>query len=232
VERRKLWIAGLSCGLVAFAGTSVAQARLPAPRLDSPAASAAVQSLPAFTWNGVRKAAQYDFEFAADRRFSSGVNGFGSEGDRISTTAITDDKTIADGTYYWRVRAITAQDIPGAWSSARALKKAWTSAPQLIGPLGDTVSWPSNPLVLHWSAVPHATSYLVWISTDPGLSNVVLGSVGSPQVTQGTVFAYPTTLPPGQYYWAITLWTRRATGDTAPPLRRSSGPGPRRPRQP
>src|ERR1700722_14469515 len=199
MARRTLWIAGVSCVLFTFAGTSVAQARLAAPRLQSPGSNALVQSLPSFSWTGVGRAAQYEFEFAADRRFSSGVNGFGNEGDRITTTAITDDRTIPDGTYYWRVRAVTAQDTPGAWSRARVLRKAWTSLPRLTSPLGNTVSWPSNPLVLHWSAVPPATSYLVWIATDPALSNVVLGSVGSPQVTQGTVFAYPTTLPPGTY---------------------------------
>jgi hypothetical protein len=77
-------------------------------------------------------------------------------------------------------------------------------APAILGPDAGSVSWPADPLVLRWSAVPYATKYLVWLATDPGLSNLVLGSTSSPQDTQGTAFAFPTTLAPGHYYWAIT----------------------------
>jgi hypothetical protein len=66
------------------------------------------------------------------------------------------------------------------------------------------VMWPTVPLVLRWTPVAYATEYIVTIATDPGLSNVVLGSATSPQKTSGTVFALPGTLAAGQYYWAIT----------------------------
>jgi hypothetical protein len=58
--------------------------------------------------------------------------------------------------------------------------------------------------VLRWSAVPHATSYIVVVATDPSLAQPVLGSTQRPQTTQGTVFAFPGTLSSGAYYWQIT----------------------------
>jgi hypothetical protein len=164
-----------------------------------------VQVLPAFTWGGVRGAARYQFEFAADRKFSSSVSGFGQGEISINGTVITNDKTIPNGTYYWRARAVTAADRLGRWSAIRVLQKQWNMAPTLTGPVdGATVNWPTSPLVLTWNPVPYATQYDIWIATDPSLSNLVAGSVSAPVTTQGTVAAFTTTLAPGRYYWAIT----------------------------
>jgi hypothetical protein len=187
----------------ALATAAPAQARLAAPRLQAPAAGVSVQSLPAFTWGSVRGAAQYEFEFSADRRFSSGVAGFGEGSLRLNTTAITNDKTVADGTYYWRVRGVTSSDHPGPWSRMRVIRKAWTTAPSLISPLGGTLTWPSMPPLLQWKPVPYAIGYYVYIATDPALSNLVLGSANSPEQVQGARYVYNGTLAPGTYYWAV-----------------------------
>jgi hypothetical protein len=182
---------------------TAAQARMKAPVLQGPANDAQVQSLPAFTWGSVRGAASYQFEFSADGSFSSGVNGFGTGPVSLDTTAITNDHAIPDGTYYWRARAVTSTDATGRWSPTRILHKAWSTAPQLLSPLAATVDWPSTPLLLTWAPVPYAVTYDVYVATDPGLSNLVLGSVSSPYQVQGPQFAFPTTLAPGTYYWAI-----------------------------
>ena len=46
--------------------------------------------------------------------------------------------------------------------------------------------------------------YIVTIATDEGLANVVAGSATAPLKTDGSVFALPSTLSEGTYYWAIT----------------------------
>jgi hypothetical protein len=180
---------------------------LTAPALLAPASGAHVQQVPTLSWNVVSGAANYEYQLSADPRFDSIALGSGPG----TGTSITQNlaaalgKSIVDGTYYWRVRALTASKSPGPWSVTRTLVKAWNAAPQLLGPANGTgVSWPSVPLVLSWTAVPTATEYIVTIATDPGLSNVVLGSVTSPQKTDATGFALPQTLADGQYYWAIT----------------------------
>jgi hypothetical protein len=187
------------------AGQAVAKTRtLRAPGLQSPGNGATVASLPAFTWGGVGGAATYQFEFSANRAFTSGVPGFGNGPTTTQSTAITTDKAIPNGTYYWRVRGVSATDRVGRWSSTRTINKQWNQAPSLISPLGGGVTWPSSPLVLKWNPVAHATQYYVRIATDPALSNLIVGSVSNPVKTQGPVFSYLGVLPPGRYYWAIT----------------------------
>lgn len=182
-------------------------ATLRAPALQTPGASATAQALSAFTWSAVKGATQYDFQLAADSRFGSIVlgSGFGRGSFRTRNTAATIDKTIPDGTYFWRVRGVTAGDSAGRWSAPRQFTKSWTAAPQVIGPTDELgVSWPIAPLVLQWTPVDRATSYLVSIGTDPALSNLVIGDPSKPQETKGTVFAMPSSLPIGRYYWAVT----------------------------
>jgi hypothetical protein len=177
------------------------------PTLQTPADWAHVEQIPVLTWSAVGGAAEYEYELSADPRFDSIVLGSGS-GTGTSIThnlAAALSQSVADGTYYWRVRGLTATNKPGPWSAVRTIVKAWSAAPQLLGPAnGAAVTWPSVPLLLKWTPVADATEYIVTIATDPALSNVVLGSTTWPQKTDASVFALPGTLPSGQYYWAIT----------------------------
>jgi hypothetical protein len=177
------------------------------PRPEAPAAAATVQALPSFTWKALKGADRYEFQLAGDRRFGSIVLGTGRGKGSFATrnTAATVDKTIPDGKYFWRVRGISKAGRASKWSATRTVTKAWSVAPRLEEPAeGATVSWPSDPGVLRWSPVDHATSYLVSIATDAGLSNLVDGDASKPPETQGTVYALASALAPGDYYWAVT----------------------------
>ena len=195
-------------GLFGLASVGAAQAAGPrAPGLQAPSAAATVESMPTFSWRTVKGAASYEFQLSADARFRSIVLGKGSgRGSQLTrNTSATLTKTVPDGTYYWRVRGITKKDRAGAWSKSRSVTKAWKTAPTLQSPAdGTAVSWPSSPLVLRWSSVPHATKYLVTVASDPSLAQSVIGTLNKPVETQGTVFALQSTLPAGRYYWAIT----------------------------
>ena len=106
---RKPCLLALAAALAALAVPSAADA-MSAPRLVSPGNGAQVQQLPALTWNSVRGAAVYEYEVSADSRFNSIALGRGL-GKGVSHTynlAAALDKTVADGTYYWRVRGLTA----------------------------------------------------------------------------------------------------------------------------
>ena len=83
--------------------------------------------------------------------------------------------------------------------------KHWTQTATLLAPSNDaSIAWPSTPLVMRWSAVPHAYEYLVQIATDREFANVVVGSAKSLVKTTGTAYALNTTLPAGRYYWRVT----------------------------
>jgi hypothetical protein len=199
-----LILLALAC-LLALGG--VAEARsLRAPVPVSPANGARVQQLPAISWNAVGGAAAYEYQIAADPRFNSLALGRGSGRGtaQIHNLSATLDKTVPNGTYYWRVRGLTPKGRVGTWSRVRKIVKAWSTAPQITGGNGVTISWPSQALVLRWSSVPYANKYIVSIATDPGLSNLVIGTRTKPVETQGVNFALPVSLAPGAYYWAIT----------------------------
>jgi hypothetical protein len=184
---------------------AVAIAGLYAPALQSPAHDASVQAVPAFEWAAVAHATAYQFQLAADPGFSSLVETNFSRGSlETHNTAVTLDVALPDGVYYWRARALTGKNSTGPWSAARRLVKAWTIAPQLYGPDGTTVDWPTQPLVFKWSAVPYAYKYLVTVATDPGLANQVIGSTSKPLETQATVFTPGSPLAAGAYFWAVT----------------------------
>ena len=190
-----------------LAPQTAAAKSLPAPVLDAPADNAHVESAPALAWKAVKGAARYEYQLASDSAFGSVILGSGSGLGSNSTrnTAAALSKTVPDGPYFWRVRAVDASDTAGRWSRARSYTQAWTTAPILQGPANTTaIAWPSTPLILKWSAVPYATSYIVTIATDPALTSPVLGTATDPQKTSGTAFAFPNTLAPGPYYWAIT----------------------------
>ncbi len=185
--------------LVTMATSAVAQAQLAAPKLRSPSNHARVQALPAFTWKAVNRAASYQFEFSANGNFSSSVSGWSAGPMSLHTTAITNTSAISNGTYFWRVRAVSASDVPGRWSTMRKLTKRWSKAPKLTSPVTTPISWPAMPLLMKWTAVPYAVNYQVEIGTSSSLSTLVYG----PQDVQGLQFAVPKTLSPGTYYWAV-----------------------------
>jgi hypothetical protein len=184
---------------------AAAQAKLRAPALQSPDSGATVESPPPLTWVAVKGADHYEVQVAANDKFTAQVAAFGA-GSTLATnnTAASPTKALADGTYYWRVRAISPGDAAGAWSNPRRLDKAWETAPLLQGGDNLAISWPLTPLVLKWSIVPHAEKYLLTIATDDALSNVILGSATNPVEVFGNVFAVPGNLPPGDYSWAVT----------------------------
>jgi hypothetical protein len=185
--------------LAAPAGAAIAT-----PTPVSPAADASVQALPAFAWNAVRGAAKYEFAIAADAGFNSPVLGVGEGQFFTRNTRATVKKTLPNGTYWWRVRAVGSGGAVSPWTSPRPLRKAWTHAPTLLSPTqGAVASHPATPLVLKWSAVPHAAKYNVTIASDPALGSAVFGQTNVE--TRGTSYApRALLLPPGTYYWGVT----------------------------
>lgn len=197
-----LCLALLAGAFAVLADASVAHARLKAPALASPADDQQVSSVPAFTWNRVKRADRYEFMLSADANFGSIVLGRNRGSFTTKNLAATVNSSLPDGTYWWRVRAISAKSEAGPWSARRSLRKVWAPAPAALGPQeGGTVLFPQSPLVLRWSAVPRAFKYRVYLGTDPGLGSLVLGK--NPVETSATVFSPSGSLPPGTYYWAV-----------------------------
>ena len=175
-------------------------AAIATPALVSPSDDAAVDSVPSFSWRGVPRADQYEFQLSADAQFRSTLESYAT---RNTSATVTD--SLFDGTYYWRVRAVNANRTAGKWSSTRAVRKRWPGQPVLTAPdPGASITYPSAPLVLRWSPTPHAAKYEVAISTAPSLAGNLVTDGGRPVEVRGTSLAFPGALTPGRYYWAVT----------------------------
>ncbi len=177
-----------------------------APLPVSPADGTTIDGLPAFAWNAVAGAEEYEFQIAADGGFNSPVLGGGKDNFRTKNLRATLEQTVPNGTYWWRVRAISRKGVPSAWSHGRSFRKRWARTTQLLSPLGGAVvAYPSTPLRLRWSPVDGARKYLVSVATDPSLGSLVsLGGAAGPTETTATTLTPAATLAPGTYYWGVT----------------------------
>ena len=196
----------LAVAVMTISQSAVAEgARRPsAPRQISPGDRSVQPTVPAFSWARVKRAATYEFQLSADRRFKSIVLGERRGSFKTRNTFATIDGTLAEGRYFWRVRAITTAGKSGRWSRVRSMAKALLPAPTLLGPAHETVGSGADALVLRWAPVEGAYKYLVTVGKDDSLAQVVIGARDGGVMTSGTAFAPSARLAPGSYSWAVT----------------------------
>jgi hypothetical protein len=172
-------------------------ATLTAPSPLSPANSGSVDSVPVFNWTAVAGADHYQFQIAATNTFSPALYSFDTRNTRAALTDALQNKT-----YYWRVRAMTAGGVGGAWSPTRSMVMNWSDKAEPTTPAdGASITYP-DPLLLNWTAVPGAEKYRVVLATTPDLSSQVTGTE-FPVTTQASAYALQSRLPDGTYYWGV-----------------------------
>ena len=205
---RKLLAAAFAA--IAFLTAGPARGAVTRPTQTAPAAGAVVQFLPSFAWTPVAGADKYEFQISADAGMNSPVLGSGKDDFFTRNTRATLLKTIPNGTYYWRVRATNAAGGISNWTEPRSFRKLWNFQPALQNPSsGDSLTFPTSPVVLTWSGVPGAAHYLVSAASDPSLGSLVLkygnqdDPKGPPNVA-ATSAAITSSLAPGSYYWSVT----------------------------
>lgn len=163
-----------------------------APNLIVPAHNAWVTtSTPQFTWASVAEATAYQIQIDNNSDFSS------LEHDATpSGTTYTVDPQLADGLYYWRVRASSAAGS-GPWSNTRSFKidTQAPATPALRTPQNAQTITANRP-TFSWDAASGATRY-----------EMRLGTTNPPQtvVTTGSSTSYHPVNPlvTGDYYWQV-----------------------------
>jgi hypothetical protein len=143
----------------------------PIPRTEADAdfhvGSASSRNSGYLTWDGVAGAASYELQVGTSRSFSPSSI--------VATrTGIRDSKVLLlhlpDDTYYWRVRAISANGTEGGWSASdSAFTIKWQdpqwSAPGKLYPV-DSAS--VSEMRIGWTPMPGASYYEYQIGTDGG----------------------------------------------------------------
>jgi protein-S-isoprenylcysteine O-methyltransferase Ste14 len=218
VGRRGATVAGavvVGALLLAPIGATAPKASLSAPALTAPAAGVRSDGVPWFGWAPVARAAQYEFQIAADPGMNAPVLGSGQDRFFTKNTRATLKRSLPDRTYWWRVRASTANGDVSPWTSPRAFSKV-LRAPQPQSPVGGAVvSYPSTPLKLVWNPVDRAVKYLVTIANDPSLGSVI---GGKPVETFANAFTRAGALAPGTYYWGVTPVDAQGNPGTPSPV--------------
>jgi hypothetical protein len=180
------------CALAPAAAAHAGGHRLSAPRVSI---STAAYSTGVFRW-AARSADHYEFQLAGDAGFNSVLINFSTH-----SSIATLNRTLPDGKYWWRVRAVGKGGSISAWVT-RTFTKAWRSPPQLVSPTDNaSIAFPTQPLLLTWKPVLGAVTYEVTIAKDQALSSPISGS---PASTTTTSYIPSSTLADGKYFWAVT----------------------------
>ena len=147
----------------ALGGTQ--QSSLAAPTGISPLPGAAnVPIRPAFTWNSVAKATSYEFILAKYSEFTDVIVAM-TGADALPTTAWRCDRELDYSiTYFWKVRAISA-DSHGEWvTNVFTTEAATSTSPALQSPP------PSSPTPEPTPLIP---SHLLWVMVSIGIAVVI-----------------------------------------------------------
>ncbi|RME81912.1 MAG: hypothetical protein D6775_12375, partial [Caldilineae bacterium] len=166
-----------------------------APTLLGPDDNVVTPFLPAFHWTAIKGAAFYEVDLSTSPNFID------TETYKTHNTSYTPNLPLTnDAEYYWRVRAIDANNNSGADSEARSFRMAWNYAPTLLSPTDNYFSL-SNPLFL-WTPVPGAEQYELWIDESNTFALPVKIKVKT-HATRSYVSSWGQFAFPGTYYWRV-----------------------------
>lgn len=174
---------------------TIATALPAAPKLDSPANGWRDASQPpALIWFPLDGGGTYRYQVQIDD--SPGFRN--PEQDVMLGPGVT---TLApgplgeSGRYYWRVRAIDAQDVAGRWSGSRWFALQGPARPRLSEPANRSSTGSTTPL-FEWEPVTDASSYQFQISPDRRFPAAAVASTGGTSYT-------PPALANGTHFWRV-----------------------------
>lgn len=166
-----------------------------------------------FRWSPVPGATRYTVQYSPIADFSSNV----TTAPETTATSFTPASSLArsdaatDVVWYWRVRAefnrapltgSTPVSVTGGYSSARAFRVTWDSAPELLNPVG--LGQKFSDLHFTWTPVVGAESYRVQLASGKSVADDALTTILDSAVVQGTTWVPIKTLTPTNYYWRVT----------------------------
>jgi hypothetical protein len=183
----------------------------------------------------------YELQLATNATFTANLQSINT-----GTTSNHDIAAMGDGTYYWRVRAISTLNAPAAFSAARTfiVDTAPPAMPTQNAPADNSSSTNKMPM-FSWSVPTGATHYQLHYGTNfPG---TYVPNTCFEMTTTGTVtipvtaasYPQPSPLSPNTYYWQVraldaagnaSCWTNLRTFKinsllTDAPLPNRFGPG-------
>jgi hypothetical protein len=159
---------------------------------------------PTFSWDRVEGAQSYDLQIDDDPGFGTPLN--------INTrqNSYTDPATLANATYYWRVRVrrnAPASDVINDWTATQSftlalpLPSGLNHVPSGVPGRAPALCW--TPLIVNDSSnvpVLAAWKYRVQVSKDPAFSQI-----WDPIDTEQSCWTPTKAYDDGQYYWRVAM---------------------------
>lgn len=168
---RRLLLLGVMAA--ALSGTAAVSVPPPAPSPAGPPSGASVTIPVSLSWTAADPSmvGGYNWEIALSSDFSSVIE---RNPVLLAGPATTSDVVsgLSNGSYFWRVQAVSPDREPGAWSAPRSftVTGAGEGVPgtATLDPPKDSTTFHSwETMTFTWSAVPGAVSYILQESTDP-----------------------------------------------------------------
>ena len=175
----------------------------PVPVLASPSnGKAIIDSTPWLDWSDVTDASGVHYQLQVDNNADFSSLAFSRTWINSSSCVVT--TVLADGTYYWRVKAVDGAGNASAWTAARSLVID-TGAPSMPVP-----SYPGNGKVttdttpyVDWSDAIDGTTVHYQIQVD---NNADFSSLAFTRTWVNSSSCVVTAvLSPGTYYWRVRV---------------------------
>lgn len=160
----------LLCVCTLLLGASPAAAALTTPTLLAPAAGANVPSPLTISWSAASDPSGilgYNWQVSTSSTFANIVLHNSTNGQTTDTVS-----GLPNGTYFWRVQAVSNAFVQGAWSTGRSFNitgagPGQPAAPAMSPTKGYSTFHPLEVITFNWSAVAGAASYVLQVSKDP-----------------------------------------------------------------
>lgn len=175
------------------------------PKLSKPVAGAWISTLtPTLSVSTVKGAKSYQYQVSLSDSFNELIV------DKTFTKAsykLTLPQALAWGrNYFWRVRALDANNKPFPWSSTGKFSVSFQASPQ-----NEFYTSDSTPK-FKWISVQGYLEYQLQLSDNKWFINPIVDEIQS----SGTSFQLITPLSEGQYYWRLRVRTDDGWGEYMP----------------
>jgi hypothetical protein len=166
----------------------------------APTGGLVINHLPTFTWQPVltttgelqMAAPRYQIQWDDDPNFGSPT----TVSTESASYTLPKGKSLADGTYYWRVAVIDADNHAGAYSPAQQFYKEYLP-PELVTPQqGGRVD--SN-MSFAWTPIPGAASYRIEIADNDSFNRPIVATTDNVRYSPTRQVTYT------EFFWRVQM---------------------------
>ena len=176
--------------LLILTTTHIAAAAVAVPSPIAPAAGANLAAPLTISWSAVTDPSGilgYNWQVSASSTFGA------IAAQNSTNVGITQDVVsgLPNGTYFWRVQAVSGAFVQGAWYAARSFTITGAGAGSVASPVlaatkGYSTFHPFETVTFNWTPVAGAASYLLQAATDPSfpvITRIEINNIPNPTYT-------------------------------------------------